>query len=528
MTKMIQPSSVSRGIGVSANNRAFGATVRNVDQKILLIGAALAANTTAVTYTANTPVRVYSPDQVGKLAGFGSAVHRAAKGVFTGNGYTTQVWAAIQAESAAPSAVAATGTLAITHTATETGTLAVYIDGTYYPISVTADSTVDTIGAAIVAALAADPDCPVAGVNTTGSVALTAKNRGTMGNEISIAISAKNETVPAGVTYTVTPMATGANDPAVSSVLTVMGTAETANNDAFTDIVVCYDILGTTTLDALSEYNGTGNNVEGCYLDTVHRPFVAWWGDTAAGSGGLSALVAIGNGRKETDRTNIAIPVPDSVTNPFVIAGQAAGICASMAQYRPSEPYGGTVMTGVIPGTTLADQWTSSYSSRDTAVKAGISTTKVVGGSVQLNDIVTFYHPSEISFDSNGYRCVRDVKILLNVLTNFYDRFNSSEWKGITIVADTAKVTSIVDRQKVRDIDSVFAEIVSLVNMFESHAWIYSATWTTDIMGANLSDYVALRAGGLGFDVVLPLIFSGKMEIFSGEVQFDTNLSIAA
>ena len=528
MTAMIQPSSVSRGIGVGAQNRAFGATVRNVDQKILLIGAALAANTTAVTYTANTPTRVYSPDQVGKLAGFGSAVHRAAIGVFRGNGYTTQVWAAIQAEQTSPAAVAGTGTLAITHASTETGVLYVYIDGTRYDITITADDDVTEIGDLIVAKLTADPDCPVTGVNTGGSIALTSKNKGTMANEILIAISAQNEPIPAGVTYTVTPMASGANDPAVSSVLTVMGAGENANNDGFTDIVVCYDVLGTTTMDALSEYNGTGNEIEGCYLDTVHRPFVAWWGDVAASSGGLSALTAIGTTRKELDRTNIAIPVPDSVSNVFVIAGQAAGICASMAQYRPSEPYGGKVMTGILPGTTLADQWTSSYANRDTAVKAGISTTKVVGGAVQLNDVVTMYHPSTISFDSNGYRCVRDVKILLNILTNFYDRFNSDEWKGITIVKDSAKVSSIVDRQKVRDRDAVFAEIVSLVNLFESHAWIYSAEWTTDIMGANLDSYVALRSGGLGFDVVLPLVFSGKLEIFSGLIQFDTNVTIAA
>lgn len=527
MTAMIQPSSVSRGIGVGAQNRAFGATVANVEQKILLIGAALAANTTAKSYTANTPTRVYSPDHVGKLAGFGSTIHRAAIAAFQGNSGTTAVYAAIQAESTSPAAVAATGTLAITHTATETGTLYIYIDGDVYKIAVSSTDTNTTIGDSIVTALTADPNCAVTAVNTTGSVALTSKSKGTSGNEISINISAAGEVVPAGVTYTITGMTSGANDAAISAVLTVMGSGENANADSYTDIVVCYDALGTTEMDALSTYNGTGNEIEGCYLDTVHRPFVAWWGDVAAGTDGLDDLVDLGGDRKETDRTNVCIPVPGSPTNPFSIAALSAGIVAGMAQYRPSESYGGKNMIGVIPGD-LADQWTSSYANRDTAVKAGISTTKVIGGVVQLNDVVTFYHPSDISFASNGYRCVRDIKILLNILTNFYDRFASSEWKGITIVEDVAKVTSIVDRQKVRDVDAVFAEVVSLVNLFEAHSWIYSAKATTDKMAADLSSYVALRSGGLGFDVVLPLVLSGKLEILSGLVQFETNLTALA
>jgi phage tail sheath gpL-like len=114
------------------------------------------------------------------------------------------------------SGVDATGTVAFSGTATAAGTITVYVDSIdngKYEIAVASGDTATVVGDALEAAITANLDSPVTASNTTGTVTLTAVNAGTQGNTIGIKYSG----TVAGVTTTLTAMASGATDPVLTT-----------------------------------------------------------------------------------------------------------------------------------------------------------------------------------------------------------------------------------------------------------------------------------------------------------------------
>ena len=120
------------------------------------------------------------------------------------------------------SGVDATGTIAVTGTATEAGTLTI-ITGSErnhkFSVAVASGDAATAVGAAIATAVNADLDVPVTAVNATGTVTMTAINAGTYGNSIPIEVRG----TVAGISTTVTGMASGATDPTLTSVFDVIG-----------------------------------------------------------------------------------------------------------------------------------------------------------------------------------------------------------------------------------------------------------------------------------------------------------------
>lgn len=113
------------------------------------------------------------------------------------------------------SAVKAAGEVAFTGTATEAGTLYVTIGSALnhrYEIAVSNGDTATILGGKLVTAITADTKSPVTGINTTGSVAITAVNGGIEGNNIALRV----EGVVAGVTVALTAMAAGATNPVLT------------------------------------------------------------------------------------------------------------------------------------------------------------------------------------------------------------------------------------------------------------------------------------------------------------------------
>lgn len=117
--------------------------------------------------------------------------------------------------------VAATGTIAFSGTPTEAGSIFVTIGSSInhtYELDITTASTPTTIGDDLVTAITADTASKVTAINTTGSVALTAVNKGLEGNKITLFV----EGTVAGITYTVTGMASGATNPSLTTVFDVI------------------------------------------------------------------------------------------------------------------------------------------------------------------------------------------------------------------------------------------------------------------------------------------------------------------
>jgi len=512
----LSSSSLAAAVGSSVNNVQFQSAAENLPGKILVIGSYAAAKTGIAN---ETPQLITSPEDAGSRYGYGSMLHRLIKATFAGsNG--VELWACPQAEL--DGAVVSVGTITIVGASTEAGTLHLYIAGDYVPVTIANASAVADSATAIAAAINADQDLPVSATAADGVVTITAKSLGTWGNEIIASLNEGfNQETVAGLVVTVDVMASGASIPDITDALDGLGTGDDANENWFTDVVHGYGQL-TANLDAILAYVGAGNTAVGLYDKLVARPFRVLTGDNTAGSGGLSALVAIGAARK-TDRANGVIAVPGSPNHPSEIAAIAIGVMARVNNTRAAQSYIGELLPGVIPGA-AAQRWTSSYDSRDTAVKAGVSPTIIKSGAVYLQNVVSFYHPDSVPVSSNLYRSMRNISIVQNILNSITVNFSQAKWLGISIVADVTKVTNSVDAQKARDIEAVIDDLVALATSYESHAWIYTAAFTVGKLQEG--GQVSIRSGATGFDATLPILVSGEGAILDTEVQADTSLAV--
>jgi phage tail sheath gpL-like len=120
------------------------------------------------------------------------------------------------------SGVAAVKTIAFSGTATAQGTIKASTGSRLnhqYEIPVAIGDTATIIGDALVLEISEDTRAPFTGVNTTGSVALTAVNKGTLGNYLGIEVSG----LPAGITATITSTTSGSIDPDLTTVFDAIG-----------------------------------------------------------------------------------------------------------------------------------------------------------------------------------------------------------------------------------------------------------------------------------------------------------------
>jgi phage tail sheath gpL-like len=521
----ITANSLAAAVGSAVKNVQFQPTAEVVARKILIIGTG--NPTTEATNPLDTPVLVTSAEDVASRVGNGYMLHRVAVQAFKGS-RGIETWMIQQAEDGA--AVQAIGDVDFAgSTGVLAGTLWLYIAGIQVPVTVADADTADAIATATAAAINADSDLPVtAAVNgvTTSQVDITAKSGGPWGNDITIQFNVGanvglDETLPTGVVTAVNDMASGTGLPTIQDALDALGTGDGANEAFFTDVIHGYG-QDSTTLNAVRDYVGAGNDFLGLYDKVVHKPFRSLVCDTVADSAGLAALVALGDGRK-SDRANGVVAVPGSANHPDEIAALAMGIMARLNNNRAEENYVDQVLAGIDPGA-KSDRWTAEYNDRDTAVKAGVSPTTVKSGAVVLQNVVTFYHPDNVPQTSNGYREMRNISVLQNILANVSANFEQEKWKGITIVQDVTKVGNTTDREKARDTDAVIDDLVALAKAFESNAWIFSASFTIDELKNPGS--VTIRTGGDGFDMTLKVVLSGVGNILDTVTEFDTSIAV--
>ena len=161
-------------VALGAGPRSPGSSA----MKILLIGSKTSTGTAAVT----TKYQIAGPDDAKTYFGVGSELHLAAVALFKANPFATVFACALDDSSGG---LAATKTLLYTSgPATADGTITLDIMGVRVVVGVTSGQTVTQIGDAVVAALNGRTDCPVTGVNTAGSVALSSRNKGVRFNTI--------------------------------------------------------------------------------------------------------------------------------------------------------------------------------------------------------------------------------------------------------------------------------------------------------------------------------------------------------
>lgn len=517
---MISPSSRAAGNAAWLHGASFKPGTERLDRKPILFGTFDPAKTGIV---ANTIYSVKSPEHAGAQFGFGYQLHRMVRAFFNNwNGSQIDVIAITETSAAAD------GTITYSGTATETKTLKLYIAGDLVSVSVTKGMTAAEVATAVVAAITADKNLPVtAAVNgsETTQVDLTSKSEGLWGNGITVEhCLGFQESPPAGITAVVVAMANGAGTPVLTDALAALGTGVNQNERWYT-AGVNGGGLETTTMDAISAYNGEGDSETGNHDGEVGRFFYFLNGYTDPGSEDLSTLQALTALRKE-DRTNGVVYRPGSPNHPVEIACAAVAQREMMSIRHPETTVVDVILNGIMPGTD-ADDFNGNTNLDLQCVKQGISTTRKDGTYTRLQNLITFYRPDSVAAESNIWSSICAQTKSQNIQEMNKARFGLEKWKNISIVADKSRVKDITAKQKARETSDVLAELISLARAYESFGFLYSADFTINKLSENPSNYIQIRPGGTGFNYVFPVVYSGEAGIMSGEIQADANTNAA-
>jgi len=204
----------------------------------LLVGIKLAAGSAPP----DVPVPCASQAQADAMFGQGSMLANMFRAFFANN-WANEVWGLPVAE---PTGAAAAGSITVATAPTAPGTIDLYIAGYNVPVYVGATDTPTIVAASIASAINANHSLPVTAIATTATVAVTAKFKGSSGNDIKMSDSyygtVGGEMLPPGVTLTYTPLAAGTGDPVFTAAISNLGETEID--------YVCMPFTDATSLNA--------------------------------------------------------------------------------------------------------------------------------------------------------------------------------------------------------------------------------------------------------------------------------------
>ncbi|MBU1610335.1 MAG: phage tail sheath subtilisin-like domain-containing protein [Proteobacteria bacterium] len=331
--------------------------------KVLVFGQLLATG----TKDADTLLRVTNASDARAWFGPGSQLAHMLETHFANNTFTETYAVGLDDDG---SAVAATGTIALTGTATAAGTLSVWLGGRRVRLAVASGDTAAEVATALAAAINADTDLAVTAAADSGTVTVTARNKGLCGNDIDIRLNYySDEATPAGISAAITAMASGATNPDISGLIALLG-------DEWFNILTCpyTDAANLTALETeLAERWGPLRQIEGHAI--------------AAAKGTHSALGILGDSRNSPHLT--IMDAHDSPTPPWQWAAGVAAVGAYYGNIDPARPFQTLPVSGLLPELETAR---FTIEERNLLLFDGISTHTVdAGGVVRVERLITTY-----------------------------------------------------------------------------------------------------------------------------------------
>lgn len=466
--------------------------VRNSLGSLVIEGriALLGQFNSGFTPTANVAQEVTSAEEVAARCGRGSMLHLMAKRAFD-QAPTTKKYIVPLAD--AGSSTAATGSIALTGTATKAGTMARFIAGKKISIPVSVGDTAANVAARIKTLIDAALDLPVTVAVTTGTATFTAKFKGTLGNAIRIQKDLDTgdfEGEPAGLTETITQMSSGAGDPDPSTALAALG------GTWYTAIANPYaDATGIAAIEAAGE---TRSSPAG-----INLPFMGVIGFTGSRADFVTAVTA------RNSKYVSWVPVEDSPMPAFEIAASGAALYASRQEIQPGTPMRGRKLVGIRAGS--AAGWTGTE--EDAVVKAGGSTTRASpDGSVSMQDFVTTYKTNAAGAPDDLYRFANWLGNWQFKLYSLNALFNSDPFIDALVVDDKAKTD--VDYAISPKIVKAFA--IQLID----ELWVkYGLTKERNAVVKGIK--TEIDSGNPGrINLLIPDVFSAGLRIIAGKVQW--------
>lgn len=373
------------------------ANTAQLNQRALLIGQ----KTSAGSAVANVPVIVASVDEAKSFCGEGSILAHMVD-TYRRNDQFGELWILPVADDGA--AVAATGSIKTDSAATAAGTLYLYIAGMRVTLALTGSQTAAQIATALAAAIEAINDLPVDavvdGVDNT-KVNLTAKNKGLAGNDIDIRFNyqgtAGGESFPAGYAATITPMASGATNPTLTTALANLA------DEPFDFIAIPW--TDATSLDALEDFlnDSTGR---WSWQRQIYGHMIA------AYRGSFANRVTLGTGRNDQHASIMGFF--DSPTPNWNWAAAVAAQTAVATRADAGRPLQTLTLAGVLAPPI---QSRDSLTNKNTLLFDGISTFFVdAAGGVRIERLITTYQKNAFGQPDNSYLDAETMFLLMFIL----------------------------------------------------------------------------------------------------------------
>lgn len=321
---------------------------------------------------ANKPVFVSTAAMAKELFGRGSMAARMVDAYRKVDGFGQLVVIPVVATSGN----AASGRVTCTGSAIENGVLSLYVGPDLIRVAVSEQMTADQVAKKIADAITLNKDLPVTAQSSAGMVSLTAKCKGSVGNDIQIAVNLRGaingEKSVAGLSVDVTPMSNGTMTPDLTAALRAMG-------DESYDFIGC-PYADEETLDKLAEKM---NDTSGRW-----SPYQQLFGHVyTAKRGELGALYTFGAKRNNQHETVVGVEAKMPTHTAEVLAAYVARTAVFISA-DPARPTQTGVLTGVMPspeGSRFA------LTERQTLLGRGIATLSTVSGTVMIERAITTY-----------------------------------------------------------------------------------------------------------------------------------------
>lgn len=391
------------------NSRANTAVT---NQRALLIGPM-----TTGAATANIPLLSAGTGDANTQFGANSVL-ALMTAAYRRNDQFGEVWCLPLAD--AGGAVAATGSIAFTAAPTANGTISLYIADQLISVSVTQGMTTAQIATAVAAAINLIPSMPATAAASTSTVTLTADNKGLVGNDIDIRFNkqgaAGGEVLPTGLTATITAMASGATNPALTTALGNL-------LDMPFDFIACA-FTDTTSMDAIKAFLNDSTGRWSWQQQVFGHAFYAYRGT-------WGSLTTFGTARNNQHETVMGFN--DSPTPSWQWAASVAAVTAVSVRADPGIPMQTVALTGVS-APPLQSRF--NLSQRNTLLYDGISTFTVADdGTVAIENLITTYQTNAFGQPDNSYLEIETMFLLAYVLRRLRTLV-TSKYARVKLAAD--------------------------------------------------------------------------------------------
>ncbi|OOF46941.1 phage tail protein [Rodentibacter trehalosifermentans] len=195
------------GVYTEYNARNAVSTLPTNEQNVLIVAPMLDGDN---AFSAPTPI--YSDLDAKTAFGAGSWAHLMARLAIKNNAMIRLTAIGLKDNEAG---VAATGSIALSGTSTSAGVLKVVIGGVDYAVAISKAETAEHVASRLNAVINAGEYCPVTATVEEGTISLTAKCKGEIGNEIEVTANI----TAADMAVSVTILANGAENADLSAAL---------------------------------------------------------------------------------------------------------------------------------------------------------------------------------------------------------------------------------------------------------------------------------------------------------------------